>query len=162
MCLRPATARGRTGCPASTSCRTASRRAAPGSTRPARRKRRRCIVTNQTITLPQGNTTLRVREFGDTRLPTVAGLDLSFRKTFRAGNRTLAPRIDIFNATNESTVTRPHHAARPDVRPDQRHPARAVDQSRVERRVLTTGADRIIDRANVELQRPQDIRAALS
>jgi hypothetical protein len=62
------------------------------------------IVTNQTITLPQGNTTLRVREFGDTRLPTVAGLDLSFRKTFRAGNRTLAPRIDIFNATNESTV----------------------------------------------------------
>ncbi len=55
--------------------------------------------------MPQGNTTLRVREFGDTRLPTVAGLDLSFRKTFRAGNRTFAPRIDIFNATNESTVT---------------------------------------------------------
>ena len=63
------------------------------------------IVTNQTITLPQGNQTLRVREYGDTRLPTVAGLDLSFRKTFRAGNRTISPRIDIFNATNESTVT---------------------------------------------------------
>ena len=55
--------------------------------------------------MPQGNQTLRVREFGDTRLPTVAGLDLSFRKTFRAGNRTISPRIDIFNATNESTVT---------------------------------------------------------
>jgi hypothetical protein len=63
------------------------------------------VVTNQTISLPQGNTTLRVREYGDARFPTVAGLDLSFRKTFRAGNRTFAPRIDIFNATNESTVT---------------------------------------------------------
>ncbi|HKY22148.1 MAG TPA: TonB-dependent receptor [Vicinamibacterales bacterium] len=62
------------------------------------------IVSNQTINLPQGNTTLRVREFGDTRLPSVAGLDLSFRKTFRMGGRTVAPRIDIFNATNESTV----------------------------------------------------------
>lgn len=58
------------------------------------------VVTNQTITLPQGNQTLRVRE-----LPNVAGLDLSFRKTFRAGSRTFSPRIDIFNATNESTVT---------------------------------------------------------
>jgi hypothetical protein len=63
------------------------------------------IVTNTTITLPQGNTTLRAREFGDTRLPTVAGLDLSFRKSFRVGTRSFAPRIDIFNATNEATVT---------------------------------------------------------
>lgn len=62
------------------------------------------LVTNQTLALPQGNTTLRVREFGDARLPTVAGLDLSFRKTFRVGTRTFAPRLDIFNATNESTV----------------------------------------------------------
>jgi hypothetical protein len=63
------------------------------------------VVTNRTISLPQGNTTLRVREFGDARFPNVAGLDLSFRKTFRAGSRTIAPRIDIFNATNQSTVT---------------------------------------------------------
>lgn len=63
------------------------------------------VVTNQTITLPQGNTTLRVREFGDTRLPVVAGLDLSLRKTFRAGSRTFTPRLDIYNATNQSTVT---------------------------------------------------------
>ena len=62
------------------------------------------LVTNQTIALPQGNTTLRVREFGDTRLPTVAGLDLSFRRIFRFGTRTFAPRLDIFNATNQSTV----------------------------------------------------------
>jgi hypothetical protein len=62
------------------------------------------VVTNQTISLPQGNTTLRVREFGDARFPNVSGLDLSFRKNFRAGSRTFAPRIDIFNATNEATV----------------------------------------------------------
>jgi hypothetical protein len=61
-------------------------------------------VTNATIALPQGNQTLRVRNFGDVRFPNVAGLDLSFRKQFRAGSRTFAPRIDIFNATNESTI----------------------------------------------------------
>jgi hypothetical protein len=62
-------------------------------------------VTNATITLPQGNQTLRVKEFGAERMPTVAGLDLSIRKVLRFGNRTFSPRIDIFNATNESTVT---------------------------------------------------------
>jgi hypothetical protein len=63
------------------------------------------LVTNQTITLPQGNTTIRVRQFGDTRLPNVAGLDLSFRRRFTLGTRSFTPRLDIFNATNESTVT---------------------------------------------------------
>ena len=63
------------------------------------------VVTNQTISLPQGNTTLRARQYGDTRLPKVVGLDLSFRKTFRINRKTIAPRIDIFNATNTSTVT---------------------------------------------------------
>jgi hypothetical protein len=62
-------------------------------------------VTNQTITLPQGNQTVRVREFGDVRFPTVVQLDMSLRKAFRFGNRTIAPRIDIFNATNESTIS---------------------------------------------------------
>jgi hypothetical protein len=53
------------------------------------------VVTNQTISLPQGNTTLRVREFGETRLPNVAGLDLSFRRSFRVGtSASIAPRID--------------------------------------------------------------------
>src|SRR5262245_43635248 len=64
------------------------------------------VVTNQTMSLPQGNTTLRVREIGDTRPPKVAGLDLSFRRSFRTGKTTnITPRIDIFNATNEATVT---------------------------------------------------------
>ena len=35
----------------------------------------------------------------------MAGLDLSLRKTFRAGSRTFTPRLDIYNATNQSTVT---------------------------------------------------------
>jgi hypothetical protein len=35
----------------------------------------------------------------------VAGLDLSFRKTFRGGYRTISPRVDIFIAPNASTVT---------------------------------------------------------
>jgi hypothetical protein len=63
------------------------------------------VVNTPALALPQGNQTLRVREFGSERYPTVAGLDLSFRKTFRAGSRTISPRIDIFNATNEATVT---------------------------------------------------------
>ncbi len=62
-------------------------------------------VTNQTITLPQGNQTVRVREFGDERFPNVVQLDMSLRKAFRFGNRTIAPRLDIFNATNESTIS---------------------------------------------------------
>ena len=62
------------------------------------------VVTNQTIALPQGNTTVRVRQFGDTRLPNVAGLDLSFRRPFVLGTRSITPRLDIFNATSESTV----------------------------------------------------------
>ena len=38
-------------------------------------------------------------------MPNVTGLDLSFRKTFRTSSRTFTPRIDFYNATNESTVT---------------------------------------------------------
>ena len=62
-------------------------------------------VTNQTIALPQGNQTIRVREFGDVRFPNVTQLDLSLRKSFRFGNRTISPRMDIFNATNQSTIS---------------------------------------------------------
>jgi hypothetical protein len=64
------------------------------------------IVTNQTISLPQGNQTLRMAPIGDTRLGNVAQLDLSFRRPFRVGRgASFAPRVDIFNATNEATVT---------------------------------------------------------
>lgn len=63
------------------------------------------VVTNQTIALPQGNTTLRVRPYGDLNLPNVSGLDMSIRRTFRTARGTFTPRLDIFNATNESTVT---------------------------------------------------------
>jgi hypothetical protein len=63
------------------------------------------VVTNQTITLPQGNQTLRVREFGEERFPNVVQLDLSIRKVYRVGTKTISPRLDIFNATNESTIS---------------------------------------------------------
>lgn len=62
-------------------------------------------VTNQTISLPQGNQTIQIRPIGDVRMPSVAGLDLSFRKSFRFNGRSFSPRVDIFNATNESTIT---------------------------------------------------------
>ena len=39
------------------------------------------------------------------RFPDVATLDLSLRCMFRAGSRRVVPRIDFFNATNQSTVT---------------------------------------------------------
>jgi hypothetical protein len=63
------------------------------------------VVTNQTISLPQGNTTLRMADIGDTRLPNVSGLDLSFRRAFQVGRSRIVPRMDIFNATNEATVS---------------------------------------------------------
>ena len=94
------------------------------------------VVTNATIALPQGNQTLRVREFGDVRFPTVAGLDLSFRKTFRAGSRTISPRIDIFNATNESTVTARITQLGPTYGTYQRHSEGAADQGGAECGVL--------------------------
>jgi hypothetical protein len=62
------------------------------------------LVTNATITLPQGNQMLRVRDFGAERFPHTAQLDLSLRKAFRFGSRSLVPRLDIFNSTNQSTV----------------------------------------------------------
>ena len=63
-------------------------------------------MTNQTISLPQGNHhAARAPTSATPGCPNVSGLDLSFRRPFRVGNSTIAPRIDIFNATNESTVT---------------------------------------------------------
>ena len=63
------------------------------------------LVTNQTIQLAQGNQSVVVAPIGDIRLPNVASLDLSLRRRFPlGGGKTLAPRIDIFNATNEATI----------------------------------------------------------
>jgi hypothetical protein len=62
------------------------------------------VLNNATLNLPQGNQTLRVREFGDVHYPNVSQLDMSIRRVFRFGSRTISPRIDFFNASNESTI----------------------------------------------------------
>jgi hypothetical protein len=63
------------------------------------------LVTNQTIALAQGNQSVQVAPVGDVRFPNTATLDLNIRKVWRLGRQTLAPRLEIFNATNESTIT---------------------------------------------------------
>jgi hypothetical protein len=65
------------------------------------------LVTNQTITLPQGNQTVLVAPIGDVRYPNVATLDLNLRKVFKMPrqNHSLSTRLEIFNATNQSTIT---------------------------------------------------------
>ena len=64
------------------------------------------LVTNQTIALAQGNQSVVVAPVGSVRLPNVASLDLTFRKRFVVGNgKTISPRLDIFNATNQSTIS---------------------------------------------------------
>ncbi|MGE0360868.1 MAG: TonB-dependent receptor [Vicinamibacterales bacterium] len=62
------------------------------------------LVTNQTISLPQGNQTVWASEPGTVRYPNVAGLDLTLRRTFRFGDRTIAPRIQAFNVLNNATI----------------------------------------------------------
>ena len=44
---------------------------------------------------------------GDTRYPNVATLDLNLRKVFKMPNQrhSLSTRLEIFNATNQSTIT---------------------------------------------------------
>ena len=64
-------------------------------------------VTNATVTLAQGTQVVQVAPVGDVRFPNVAQLDLNIRKSFTlsgTGQR-LTPRVEIFNATNESTIT---------------------------------------------------------
>ena len=103
---QPPIGRGRTACPACTSCRTSVLVSGTWQYQAGAPEETTVVVTNQTISLPQGNTdAARGASIGDTRLPKVAGLDLSFRRTFRFGSSTIAPRLDIFNATNEATVT---------------------------------------------------------
>jgi hypothetical protein len=63
------------------------------------------LVTNQTINLAQGNQEVRVAPVGEVLFPNVATLDLNIRKTWRIGRQTLSPRLEIFNATNESTIS---------------------------------------------------------
>jgi hypothetical protein len=62
-------------------------------------------VASTTVRLTQGTTTVWVAPRGDTRLPNLAQLDMSLRKTWRMSGRTFEPRIDFFNLTNQATIT---------------------------------------------------------
>ncbi|HEV3217791.1 MAG TPA: carboxypeptidase-like regulatory domain-containing protein [Vicinamibacterales bacterium] len=61
-------------------------------------------VASTTVTLTQGTTTVWVAPYGDTRLPNIAQLDMSLRKTWRMGGRTFEPRIDFFNLSNQASI----------------------------------------------------------
>jgi hypothetical protein len=61
-------------------------------------------VGNNTIALTQGTTAITVEPRGTTRLPRLNQLDLSIRKSIRAGTRVLQPRIDFYNVTNSATI----------------------------------------------------------
>jgi hypothetical protein len=61
-------------------------------------------VASTTVKLTQGTTNILVAPRGNTRLPNIAQLDLSLRKTLRQGGRTLEPRIDFYNLTNQASI----------------------------------------------------------
>jgi hypothetical protein len=61
-------------------------------------------VGNNTIALTQGPTTLVVEPRGTTRLPPVASVDFSVRKSFRVQQLRLEPRLDFYNMTNQASV----------------------------------------------------------
>ncbi len=62
-------------------------------------------VGNNTVALTQGSTTLTVAPRGDTRLPDLNQLDMSFRRAFRAGSKVYQARIDVYNTMNSTTIT---------------------------------------------------------
>jgi hypothetical protein len=62
-------------------------------------------VASTTTRLNQGTTTVWVAPYGNTRLPNIAQLDMSLRKTWRMGSRTFEPRLDFFNLTNQASIT---------------------------------------------------------
>jgi hypothetical protein len=62
-------------------------------------------VTSTTVSLTQGNTSVRVQPRGTTRLPDNTILDMRFSKTVRIGeNLKVDPALDIFNLTNSNSI----------------------------------------------------------
>jgi outer membrane receptor protein involved in Fe transport len=62
-------------------------------------------VGNNTVALTQGTTTVTTQKRGTVRLPAVHQLDMSFRRPFKFGSRSFAPRLDAYNLVNSATVT---------------------------------------------------------
>ena len=61
-------------------------------------------VGNNTVSLTQGTTVVSVAPRGDTRLPAVRSLDMTVRRAFKFGSKTIEPRLDLFNLTNAATI----------------------------------------------------------
>jgi outer membrane receptor protein involved in Fe transport len=61
-------------------------------------------VGNNTVALTQGTQLLTVDPRGTTRLPAVTSLDVSVRKSWKMGGRSIEPRIDMYNLTNAATI----------------------------------------------------------
>ena len=61
-------------------------------------------VGNNTAVLTQGTQTLTVEPRGSTRLPPVASIDVSVRRSWRVGTRSIEPRIDLYNLTNSAAI----------------------------------------------------------
>jgi hypothetical protein len=61
-------------------------------------------VGGNTIVLTQGTQALTVEPRGTTRLPAVNSLDMSVRKSWKIGGKSLEPRIDFYNLTNAASI----------------------------------------------------------
>ncbi len=63
------------------------------------------LVTNQTITLAQGNQTVQAKPTGAVRYPVLTQIDMSLRRNFRFHSRSFSPRLDFYNLGNAATLT---------------------------------------------------------
>jgi hypothetical protein len=61
-------------------------------------------VGSNTVALTQVTQVLTVEPRGTTRLPPVASLDVSLRKTFKMNGKSIEPRMDLYNLTNAATI----------------------------------------------------------
>jgi hypothetical protein len=61
-------------------------------------------VGNNTVALTQGTQLLTVEPRGTTRLPAVTSLDVSVRKSWKMGGKSIEPRVDMYNLTNAATI----------------------------------------------------------
>jgi len=62
------------------------------------------LVSGNTVPLTQVTQVLTYEPRGTTRLPSVSSLDLSVRKRWKVSGKTIEPRLDLYNVTNESSI----------------------------------------------------------
>src|SRR6185436_2563259 len=62
------------------------------------------LVSGNTVALTQVTQVLTYEPRGTTRLPSVSSLDLSVRKRWNVTGKTIEPRLDLYNVTNEPSI----------------------------------------------------------